>query len=83
MENPIVDLKKEIINWVHHLDDLDILSELIELKSKDESIPLISEPQSEYAIKDDFDERFSKGMTSKELLDKVFAHIDTLPWKEK
>ncbi len=83
MENPVLDLKREIISWVNNLDDLDLLSELIEMKSRDISIPLISESQSEYVVKDDFDERFAKGMTSKELLKEVYAHIDTLPWKEK
>ncbi|QOW09626.1 hypothetical protein Q73A0000_04215 [Kaistella flava (ex Peng et al. 2021)] len=82
MENPILDLKKEIIIWVNNLDDLDILSELIELKSKDKSIPLISEARSEYAVKDDFDERFAKGMSSTESRKRTKAFIESLPWKK-
>lgn len=83
MENPIIEAKKELIEWISHLDDLEILQELLDLKNKDESIPLVSEPHTEYAVKDDFDERFAKGLTSKELLTDVFAHIDSLPWREK
>ncbi|QOW09623.1 hypothetical protein Q73A0000_04200 [Kaistella flava (ex Peng et al. 2021)] len=82
MKNPILDLKREIISWVHHLDDLDILTQLIELKSKDKSIPLISEPQSKYAVKDDFDERFAKGMSSAEFRKRIIQHIDSLPWEK-
>ena len=82
MENPILDLKKEIIIWVNNLDDLDILSELIEVKSKDKSIPLISEDRSEYAVKDNFDERFEKGMSSTESRKRTKAFIESLPWKK-
>ncbi|MFC6268565.1 hypothetical protein [Frigoriflavimonas asaccharolytica] len=81
MKNPILEYRKELINWVNNLDDLEILSELLALKGKDKSIPLVSEPQEEYAVADDFDERFAKGMTGEEFREKIIEHIDSLPWE--
>ena len=66
MENSTIQIKKELIEWVKNLDDLEVLSQLIEMKEKDESISLVSEEQAEFLVKDDFDERFAKGLTSEE-----------------
>lgn len=82
MENPILEYKKELIHWVNNLDDLDVLSQLIELKNKDESIPLVSESISEYAMKDDFDERFAKGLTMEESRRRTREFISNLPWEK-
>ena len=82
MENPIIEAKKEIINWVGNLDDLEVIQQLLDLKNENIASHQVFEPEAEYAVKDDFDERFAKGITGKELLDSVFAHIDTLPWKK-
>ena len=75
MENPILEYKKELIHWVNNLDDLDVLSELIELKNKDESIPL---GLGKDLVNDDFDEQFAAGMTSGELLENIAAHIESV-----
>jgi hypothetical protein len=64
MKNTITEAKIEIIEWVKNHDELETIQELLDLKNKIESIPLVSEPQAEYALKDDFDERFSRGMNS-------------------
>ena len=78
MGNLILENKRELINWVNHLDDLDILSELIEIKNKDKSIPLDSEFTPENSNKVDFDEQFAAGMTSDELLENITAHLESI-----
>ncbi|SFI06167.1 hypothetical protein [Halpernia frigidisoli] len=64
MENPIIEAKKEIIEWVKNLDELETIQELLDLKNNNNSSFQVNEPELEYAVKDDFDERFSKGMSS-------------------
>ncbi|MGC4129912.1 MAG: hypothetical protein QM564_10285 [Bergeyella sp.] len=66
MENPIVTYKKELIEWIKNLDDLEVLSDLVEMKEGKFSLSKVSEPQAEYAVKDDFEERFAKGFTSEQ-----------------
>lgn len=83
MENPILEAKKELMQWIKDLDELDVIAELLELKEKRANANVLAEPQTEYAVFDDFEERFAKGMTGEELLQKVYTHIESLPWKKK
>ena len=78
MGNLILENKRELINWVNHLDDLDILSELIEIKNKDKSIPLDSGYTPENSNNLDFDEQFASGMTSDELLENITVHLESI-----
>ena len=68
MQNPILKAKKEIIEWVKNLDELETIQELLDLKNADDANSQVSEPELEYAVKDDFDERFAKGYTMEESL---------------
>lgn len=81
MKNPILDAKTDLMKWISNLDDLDVLSELMEFKEKNMEADCFHEPVADYTIADDFAEQFAAGMTSDELLENVFAHIDTLNWK--
>ena len=83
MENPITEAKKELIQWIKEMNEFEDIADLLEIKEKMISGNKIAEPQTEYAVKDDFDERFAKGLTVEELMRKVYAHIESLPWKEK
>ncbi|KNB60242.1 MULTISPECIES: hypothetical protein [Chryseobacterium] len=82
MKDPIVEAKKELINWIREMDDLDKIQELLDLKNSENQNIIVAENQVEYAIKDDFDERFTKGISGDELLQRVYAHIESLPWKK-
>lgn len=82
MENPIIEIKKELIEWIKNLDDLETIQSLLELKNTDETAFSVSDEQAEYAVKDDFDERFARGMTSKEFRRRIIQHIDSLPWEK-
>lgn len=83
MENPILEAKRELIQWIKDMDELDDIAELLEIKNRKTLIHQVAESQAEYAVKDDFDERFAKGITGEDLMRKVYAHIESLPWKEK
>lgn len=83
MENPILQSKRELIQWINRLDDLEVIVELLELKEKNATADMLAESQSEYAVKDDFDERFAKGLTGEELMTRVYSHIESLSWKNK
>ncbi|MCD1116922.1 hypothetical protein [Chryseobacterium turcicum] len=83
MENPILDAKRELIQWIKEMDELEDIAELLEIKNKMVSSGVVAESQAEYAVKDDFDERFAKGISGEELMKRVYAHIESLPWKEK
>jgi L-lysine 2,3-aminomutase len=81
MEDPIVEAKKELINWIREMDDLDKIQELLNLKNSENQNAKVAETQAEYAINDDFDERFAKGISHQEMKRRTIEHIRSLPWK--
>jgi len=83
MEDPIFEAKKELIQWIKNMNELEEISELLEIKNRIFSGDKVAESQAEYAVTDDFDERFDKGMSGEELMKRVHKHIASLPWKEK
>lgn len=80
MENPILQSKRELIHWINTLDDIEVIEELLELKEKRAIAETFSEPQTEYLVKDDFDERFAKGLNSAESRKKTREFISKLSW---
>ena len=82
MENPISDIKKELINWVNNLDDLGMIQKMLDLKNNTETSSLISDINSEIIVKDNFDEQFAAGMTSHELMENIAAHIESIDLEE-
>jgi len=82
MENPILEAKKELIQWIKEMDELDDIAELLEIKNRKTSVHQVAESQAEYAVKDDFDERFAKGIPHDEMKRRTFAFIESLPWKQ-
>lgn len=82
MKNSITEIKKELIEWVLEIDDLETIQELLDIKNKDSRDGLVAEAQPEYAVKDDFDERFVRGLTSAESRKRTREFIEKLPWKK-
>lgn len=82
MKNPILEAKKDLINWISDLDDLDVLSDLMEFKKKNRHANTFLEPQTEYQVKDDFDERFARGIPHEEMKRRTLEYIENLPWKK-
>lgn len=75
MKNPILESKNEIIKWVASLDDLESIQELLDMKDRDRKDSKVSEPEAEYAVKDDFDERFANGYTMEESIEETKSRI--------
>ena len=82
MENPIFEIKKELIEWIKNLDELEMMQELLDLKNSENSVSIVSDLKKEYAVKDDFDERFAKGIPHKEMKRRTLKYIESLPWKK-
>lgn len=82
MENPILEAKKELIQWIKEIDELEDIVELLEIKHRKTFAHQVAESQAEYAVKDDFDERFAKGLTSEESRRRTREFIERLPWKK-
>jgi hypothetical protein len=82
MENPIIEIKQELIEWVENIDDLETIQAILDLKNSQEPSCVVSDIQSEYAVKDDFEERFAKGLTLEESKKRTFDFIENLPWKK-
>lgn len=78
MENAIIALKKELIDWIDSLDNFENLQKIADLKDGGKSSSLISDINSETILKDDFDEQFAAGMTSDELMENIAAHIKSI-----
>lgn len=81
MENPIFEAKKELILWIKDMNELEEISELMEIKDRMTSNTVVAETQEEYFVKDDFDERFAKGISHTEMKRRTIEHIRNLPWK--
>ena len=80
MENSIVDVKSELIEWIENTFDLEILQKLIDLKNETKS--LISDTKSKALQENNFDEQFAAGMTSDELMENIAAHIESINLEE-
>lgn len=76
MENSVIEIKNELIEWIENTFDVEILQKMMDLKNEKPS--LISDINSEKPLENDFDEQFAAGMTSEELLENVAAHIESI-----
>ena len=78
----MIEIKQELIEWVENIDDLETIQAILDLKNSQEPSFVVSDIQSEYAVKDDFEERFAKGLTLEESKKRTFDFIENLPWKK-
>lgn len=61
------------------MNEFEDIADLLEIKEKMISGNKVAEPQTEYVVKDDFDERFAKGLSSEESRRRTRAFISNLP----
>ncbi len=82
METSLAEKKKRITDWVNGLDDKKLLNQIIELSNQSEQP--IYDPTYEATLsgKDKIEYWKKVGISGDELLRRVHAHIDTLPWKK-
>ncbi|UOE42005.1 hypothetical protein MTP09_05060 [Chryseobacterium suipulveris] len=74
--------KEHLIDWISKLEDEEIIAQLLKLKKELERSFVVSEPETEYAVKDDFEERWVKGLTSEESRARTKKFLESLPWKK-
>ena len=75
MENSMIEIKNELIEWIENTFDEVILQKMVDLKNETPSI--ISDINSETLVENNFDEQFAAGMNSDELLENIAAHIES------
>ena len=67
METQTLTQKKELIDWISLIEDVEVIKELINLKK-----------QATF----NFDEEFKKGISGEELKIRTTEFLKTLPWKK-
>ena len=80
MENSMIEIKNELIEWIENTFDEGILQKMVDLKNETPSI--ISDINSETLVENNFDEQFAAGMNSDELLENIAAHIESINSEE-
>ena len=78
MENSVIEIKNELIEWIQNIFDPEILQKIMDLKNKVESSSLIAEINSEIPVENNFDEQFAAGMSSDELMENIASHIESI-----
>ena len=78
MENSVIEIKDELIEWIQNIFDPEMLQKVMDLKNTIESSSLIAEINSEIPVENNFDEQFAAGMSSDELMENIASHIESI-----
>ena len=78
MENSVIEIKDELIEWIQNIFDPEMLQKVMDLKDTIESSSLIAEINSEIPVENNFDEQFAAGMSSDELMENIASHIESI-----
>ena len=78
MENSVIEIKNELIEWIQNIFDPEMLQKVMDLKNKVESSSLMEEINSEIPVENNFDEQFAAGMSSDELMENIASHIESI-----
>ena len=78
MENSLIQIKNELIEWIENTYDVEILQKIAALKNDMEQSSLLTYINSEKIVENNFDEQFAAGMTSDELMENIAAHLETM-----
>ena len=78
MENSVIEIKDELIEWIQNIFDPEMLQKVMDLKNKVESSSLIAEINSEIPVENNFNEQFAAGMSSDELMENIASHIESI-----
>ena len=65
--------KKEILDWIENLENEDVIKKLLDIKYDVENS--VYEARAEYTVKDDFEERWEKGLTPIQARDETKRRI--------
>ena len=61
--------KKELLQWISGLQDEETILEILKIKNDFES--LVKESKVEYIVADDFEERWAKGLTKEQSIERT------------
>ena len=78
MENSVIEIKDELIEWIQNIFDPEMLQKVMDLKNTIESSSLIAEINSEIPVENNFNEQFVAGMSSDELMENIASHIESI-----
>ena len=78
MENSVIEIKNELIEWIQNIFDPEMLQKVMDLKNTIETSSLIAEINSEIPVENNFDEQFAAGMSSDELMENIASHIESI-----
>ena len=78
MENSVIEIKNELIEWIQNIFDPEMLQKVMDLKNTIESSSLIAEINSEIPVENNFNEQFAAGMSSDELMENIASHIESI-----
>ena len=73
MHPDLLHKKNELLQWISELQDEETILEIIKIKNAFEN--LINEPKAEYIVKDDFEERWARGLTKEQSIEKTKSKI--------
>ena len=82
MTDKILNKKNELLQWLLSLEDESVINQLVEFQKENFLETTVSEPQAEYEVVDDFEEKFAKGFTLEESKARTKKFIESLPWKK-
>ena len=66
MNSDFANKKNELLQWISDLQDENMVLQLLELKDRVNISTSVNESKTEYAVKDDFEERWAKGFSSEQ-----------------
>ena len=73
MHPDLLHIRNELLQWISELQDEETILEIIKIKNAFEN--LINEPKAEYIVKDDFEERWARGLTKEQSIEKTKSKI--------
>lgn len=79
MNEDLEQIKQVLIKWISESQDEETILEILKIKNDYQG--LVYEPKAEYIVKDDFEERWSRGISHTEMKKRTKEYISNLPWK--
>ena len=69
MNSDFANKKNELLQWISGLQDEETILEILKIKNDFES--LVKESKVEYIVADDFEERWAKGLTKEQSIERT------------
>ena len=75
MDENLAKEKLDILKWIEDLQDENIIEDLLKLKKSSEKNTSVNESKLEYAVTDDFEERWARGLTKEQSIERTKGKI--------